>query len=198
MAECAVGVESVKVFYENETFCNLKPSNRCSYKGKGKETEFSVEKVKETFVEEILLENYDKYYRMALYYVKDTQDALDVVQEAAYKAIFKAEKVKNIKYADTWICRIIINEAMEFLRKNRKNYTDIAECEIEVNDEYENLELAEAIQKLPHKDQTIILLRFFEGMSLDEVAQIMDENLSTIKSRLYRALKKLKLQLTEE
>ena len=45
------------------------------------------------------------------------------------------------------------------------------------------------------KDKAIIILRFFEDRKLDEIADILDENLSTVKSRLYRVMSKLRLQL---
>lgn len=156
-----------------------------------------MKKSNEKFIEEILLEKYDKYYRIALRYTGNEQDALDVVQEGAYKAIFHENKLKNIAYADTWICSIIINEAKEFLRKKYKYHEDIDECQIETKDCYEGLEIRDAMEKLPQKDQLVISLRYFEDMSLEEVAQVTNENISTIKSRLYRALKKLKISLSE-
>lgn len=156
-----------------------------------------MKKNKEKFIEEILLENYDKYYRIALRYTRNEQDALDVVQEGAYKAIFNENKLKNTDYADTWICRIMMNEAIEYLRKNRKYHEDIEKCQTKTEESYAGLELREAIEKLPVKDQMVISLRYFEDMSLEEVARVTNENISTIKSRLYRALAKLKLNLSE-
>ena len=58
---------------------------------------------KETIINELLIQNYNKYYRMAFSYVHNEEDALDIVQESAYKAIFHAEKLKKIEYADSWI-----------------------------------------------------------------------------------------------
>lgn len=158
-----------------------------------------MKKKKEQVIEKMLLEKYDKYYRIALRYTKNEHDALDVVQEGAYKAMISAEKLKNSEYADTWICRIMMNEAIEFLRKNQKYETEFQENEnsaetAEESGDYEDLK--EAMDKLPLKDQTVILLRFFEDMSLEQMSEVLDENVSTIKSRLYRALAKLKIQLS--
>ena len=61
---------------------------------------------------------------------------------------------------------------------------------------FENLDLREAISHLEEKDRNIIELRYFEDMDLNSISQVLNENLSTIKSRLYRALKKLKIELS--
>ena len=67
-----------------------------------------------------MTENYGQFYRLAYGYVRNEEDALDIVQESAYKAIKEAEKLKNPAFAKTWIYRIVINEAYTFLKKRRK------------------------------------------------------------------------------
>ncbi len=152
---------------------------------------------KEQAVESTLLANYEKYYRLALSYSRNEADACDIVQEAAYKAILKCESLKNIEYADTWIYRIVINEAYTFLKKRRteENLDEIEEKNISAEDAYENLDLKQALERLDEKDRTIVVLRFFEDRRLDEIAEILDMNLNTVKSRLYRVMDRLKLAL---
>ena len=152
---------------------------------------------KEQAVESTLLANYEKYYRLALSYSRNETDACDIVQEAAYKAILKCESLKNIEYADTWIYRIVINEAYTFLKKRRteENLDEIEEKNISAEDAYENLDLKQALERLDEKDRTIVVLRFFEDRRLDEIAEILDMNLNTVKSRLYRVMDRLKLAL---
>ena len=152
---------------------------------------------KEQAVESTLLANYEKYYRLALSYSRNEADACDIVQEAAYKAILKCESLKNIEYADTWIYRIVINEAYTFLKKRRteENLDEIEEKNISAEDAYENLDLTQALERLDEKDRTIVVLRFFEDRRLDEIAEILDMNLNTVKSRLYRVMDRLKLAL---
>ena len=65
-------------------------------------------------------------------------------------------------------------------------------------DNSDNIDLYEAIDKLPGKLKTIIMLRFFEDMSLEEISQTIKINLSTVKSRLYKALEVLKLDMKGE
>lgn len=152
---------------------------------------------KEQVIEEALLKNYAKYYRMVFTYVRNEADALDVVQEGAYKAMSRANQLKKVSYVDTWICRIMLNEAKQFLRKNKQEYTDILETEIGIEERYEDIDLRRAIDQLSPLEKTTIVLRYFEDMSLEQVAEVLDENLNTVKSRLYRALGKLKITLSE-
>ena len=62
----------------------------------------------------------------------------------------------------------------------------------------EYIDLYQALDKLPIKLKTVVLLRFFEDMKLEEIAQITGVNLSTVKSRLYKALKVLKINMEVE
>lgn len=149
----------------------------------------------EAVINELLLKNYDKYYRIAFGYVHNETDALDIVQETAYKAIFYSEKLRKAEYADTWICRILINEAMEFFRKNSRDYVDLENADTGKEEQYADIDLAKAIDRLSPDEKKIVVLRYFEDMSLNQVAEVAGENLNTIKSRLYRALNKLKITL---
>lgn len=149
----------------------------------------------EAVINELLLKNYEKYYRIAYGYVHNETDALDIVQESAYKAIYHSHKLKKTEFADTWICRIVINEAMEFFRKAGRDYvgTDISDTGEE--ERYADIDLERAIDRLSPEEKKVVLLRYFEDMSLNQVAEIVGENLNTVKSRLYRALNKLKISL---
>jgi RNA polymerase sigma-70 factor (ECF subfamily) len=78
--------------------------------------------------------------------------------------------------------------------------TSLEEIEYEkgTEDVYENVDLKRALDDLPVEDKAIIEMRYFEDMKLEEIAKVLEENLSTVKSRLYRGLKKLKIRLTED
>ena len=65
-------------------------------------------------------------------------------------------------------------------------------------DTYENIDLQKALDELPEKYKTIVILRYFEDMKISEIAQVLDENTNTIKTRLYKALDKLKLKLRDD
>lgn len=151
---------------------------------------------KEAVVQEALLSDYGKFYRLAYSYVHNEADAMDIVQEGAYKAILKSDSLKEPACVKTWLYRIMINEAITFL-KNRKETTDVEEIFASKEDIYEDIDLRRAIDSLEPKDKAIVVLRFFEDKDLKEIADILNENLSTVKSRLYRVMGKLRLKLEE-
>ena len=148
--------------------------------------------------EQILTENYERYYRLAYSYMRNEDDALDVVQESAYRAIRDCRKVRNKDYLSTWIYRIVVNTALDMLRRKKKENITEELPEIPVEDQYQDLELRTVLNQLDDKSRTIILLRYFEDLKLEDIADIVGDNLNIVKARLYRSLKKLRLNLEAE
>ncbi|HBG7710023.1 TPA: sigma-70 family RNA polymerase sigma factor [Clostridioides difficile] len=156
--------------------------------------------LKRTKVEKYIIDNKDSFYRIAYSYTKNEEDALDVVQEAMYKALYSVENIKEVNYIKTWFHKILVRTSIDFIRKNRKynNMTDIDLIdETGEYDKYTDLDLRRALEELPIEYKSIIILRFFEDLKIEEVAIILDENVNTVKTRLYTALKKLKLKIEE-
>ena len=151
-------------------------------------------------LEEYIQANQASFYRLAYTYVKDRDAALDVVQNAVVQALTHAHTLKQPQYMKTWFYRILVNEGLGYLRKNKK-YLPVAETPVDcasTEDAHTNtLELYYAISQLKPKLRTVIVLRFYEDMPLQEIAKITQTNLSTVKSRLYKALRELKTQLTD-
>ena len=155
------------------------------------------DKQKEQKIEQILLEQYDSYYRLAYSYVHNEADAGDIVQNGAYRAIRASHTLKQEEYAATWVYRIMLNEIFRFCKGKKGNIVSLDEIPIEQGKEdvYQDMDLQHALDSLQPKDKAVVELRFYEDKKLEEIAQILGENVSTIKSRLYRSMKKLKLQL---
>ncbi len=140
------------------------------------------------------------FYRLAYGQVRDREAALDIVQEAITKALDKAHTLREPNYLKTWFYRILINECMDYFRRN-KNVVPIEEVfDLRAEpglDPGDRVDLYHALAKLDERERLIIQLRFFEDMKLEEIARVTDTNLSTVKTRLYGGLRKLK-QLTGE
>lgn len=153
-------------------------------------------------IEQIILENYNSYYRLAMSYVHNEADAADIVQNGAYRAIRKAESIRNIEYAKTWVYRIMLNEIFRQLKQNSPVSLEegmITEPSVQFTEGVsESLDLKKALDELPAKDKAVIELRYFEDCKLEEIAEILEENISTVKSRLYRSIQKLRLQLKDD
>lgn len=158
----------------------------------------STKKTREKVIEHLLLENYNKYYRLAYSYVHNEEDAGDIVQNGAYKAIKNSSHLQNTEFASTWLYRIMLNEIFLFYRQTKPEPLDAISQEPQSEDNYEDIDLTRALESLPANDQLIIKLKYFEEMKLEEIAQIMKENVNTIKSKLYRSIRKLKLQLEDD
>lgn len=159
-------------------------------------------KTNEQLVEEILLEQYEQYYRLAYSYVKNEADAGDIVQNGAYKALRNSHTLRQPEFAKTWVYRIMLNEIYAHLRQPKnESYEFLQESkgyEAEsVEDKYVNIDLQRALDSLPKQDKAIITMKYFEDKKLDEIAEIMNENISTVKSRLYRSMRKLQLQMAD-
>ena len=148
-----------------------------------------------------ILENQNKFYRLAYSYVRNQEDALDVVQNSVCKALEYYGDLKNEHAVKTWMYRIIVNESLHAIRERKKGSFLEDEDKEAVYEEkgFENYDsLYEHINRLDEDVQTVIKLRFYEDMALKDIAEIMDMNLSTIKSKLYRGLQSLKLSMKEE
>jgi RNA polymerase sigma-70 factor, ECF subfamily len=88
---------------------------------------------------------------------------------------------------------------LDFLRKHKRvNVMDNATLEFFSNgnhDVYQDIDLERCLDNLPEKYRTVIVLRYFEDLKIEEIAEIVKENQNTIKTRLYRALSMLRIQM---
>ncbi|KOS63473.1 sigma-70 family RNA polymerase sigma factor [Lysinibacillus agricola] len=140
-------------------------------------------------------------YKMAYVYVGNEADALDVVQEVAYRSFKYIHSLQSVTYIKTWLMRIAINCATDLLKKREQ----ILPCEAELEISEEPLEelpekwaLEDVMTKLTKEEKDVILLRFYHDYTLSQVAQVLQLKLGTAKTILYRALKKLKQALEQE
>jgi RNA polymerase sigma-70 factor (ECF subfamily) len=139
-------------------------------------------------------------------YVKDQSEAQDVAQEAFIKAYRALGNFRGDSAFYTWLYRIAINTAKNYLvsrsRRSSDYQVDVQDAEaIENAPQLQGMETPErlllnqeiidtiktAIDKLPDEMRTAIMLREFEGMSYEEIAEAMDCPVGTVRSRIFRA-----------
>jgi RNA polymerase sigma-70 factor, ECF subfamily len=148
-----------------------------------------------------LFQQYEQdLYKMAFIYVKNQNDALDVVQETAYKSFKSIKELKEPKYFKSWLIRIAISCSLDILRKRKKIVPlkpDFDEYISGVVDEdlTSGITLKGMIEELREEEKSVILLRFYQGMTLKEVSEILNIPLGTAKTILYRGLGKLRKDL---
>jgi len=152
-------------------------------------------------LEEYVVENKEKHYRIAYSYVKNADDALDIVQESIFKALISLNTLKNPEFMKTWFYRILVNCSLDCIRKQKKVITldnEVLYSYInEFNDTYTDIDLHKALDELPDSYRSIIILRFFEDLKIEEIAEILNENINTVKTRLYKSLDKLRIKMND-
>ncbi|WP_278335437.1 sigma-70 family RNA polymerase sigma factor [Clostridium peptidivorans] len=148
--------------------------------------------------ENLIKENKERLYKIAYSYVGNPEDSMDIVQEAVYKAYVKKSNLKQPEYFMTWITRILINCAMDFLKKSKKvtnledNFNEADKMKVSSE---EIIDLYSALKELDERSKTVVVLRYFEDMTLQDISNAIELPLSTTKTILYRALGKLKIKL---
>ncbi len=149
-----------------------------------------------------ITENKENVYRLAFSYVKNAENALDIVQESIHKALSSSEVLKSEGSMKSWFYRILVNTSIDFLRKQKRiQLVDDKTLELHSppgEDVYHDIDLEKALEELPPAFRTVIVLRYFEDLKIEEIAEVMDENISTIKTRLYQGLRKLRVKMSTE
>ncbi|WP_313891964.1 sigma-70 family RNA polymerase sigma factor [Psychrobacillus sp.] len=153
-------------------------------------------------VENYIVENQHVHYRLAYSYVKNKENALDIIQESILKALKSVEQLEEIQFMKTWIYRIIINTSLDFIKKHGRMQVmeeDALHSFLpEQRDETKNLDLYDALDELGEPYKTIVVLRYFEDLKIEDIAEIQKENANTIKTRLYAGLRKLRVNMEEK
>lgn len=148
-----------------------------------------------------ILDNQEKFYRLAYSYVRNQDAAMDVVQNAIIKGLEKCYDLKNPAALKTWFYRIVVNEALQYLREYKKELISADEKMPEtvyIEPAYEkDRSVYEQVQRLPEPMKTIVVLHFYEDLTLKQIAEITKTNLNTVKTRLYSALRKLEKNMKE-
>ncbi|MDF2543772.1 MAG: polymerase sigma factor, sigma-70 family [Herbinix sp.] len=150
---------------------------------------------KEDYV--LQIENYKKgLYRIAYSYMNDQTLAMDALDEAIYKGYLNRKKLKNPELFKTWLTRILINECLQILRKNKHEILTEQPPE-ETSEFFDGLPLKEALRKLSEDLSKIIYLRYYGGYTLAETSVILEIPQGTVATRERRALTLLRLELEE-
>ena len=149
---------------------------------------------------EFVEEHQADLYRLAYSYMKNRDDALDVVQESILKGLSKLPTLRNEQSLRVWMTRIVVNESISRLRRRRPDFSYQewdGPAEPEQNRD-ELVDLRRSLDLLDPKLRTVVVLRFFEDMKLEDIARVVRVPLSTVKSRLYRALAQLRVDLEQK
>ncbi len=135
-------------------------------------------------------------YKTAWAYLKNNEDAADVIQDTILTCYEKLHTLKKEKYFKTWLTRILINKCKDMIRqKSKVLLTDsfLGEAFIVPYEEngYTDCEWKELLNVLDVKYQEIIILYYGQGFKVAEIARLLDMNKNTVMTRISRARKLL-------
>lgn len=152
---------------------------------------------KDTFIDKVL-ETESTLYHVSKSILIHDQDCEDAVQGAILKAYNKLNTLKEEQYFKTWLVRILINECYSLKRSvcptvSYEEYFEFTKAD--GKKDYSELYLA--IEKLPEQIRITIVLYYVEGYSIEEIKKILKVPAGTVKSRLARGRKLLKIKLED-
>jgi RNA polymerase sigma-70 factor (ECF subfamily) len=127
-------------------------------------------------------------YRIAFAILKNDSDCADAIQETILKSYQSIHQLKQPNYFKTWLIRILINQCNQILKQNKKMipFEKLQESSYSQN-EYKELEIKDLINHLEPHQRLVVILYYFEDLSLKQISNLLDIPEGTVKSRLYKA-----------
>ncbi len=165
---------------------------------------------KDSLIHDIMDEYGERLIRLSYTYVKNWEDAEDIVQEVFTTCYEKIETFRGEGPLKSWLYTITVNRCKDHLKSwfHRNIWTGIVfesfipspekspELKLIVDDEYRVL--AEELLKLPVKYREILILHYQESMSVQEISELINMKSSTVKSRLHRGRQQLKKAISRQ
>lgn len=160
-----------------------------------------------------LFKRYENYlYRICYTYSQNQQDALDLIQEIYIKIFNNIDKFNEDMPFHPWVRKLSVNICLNFRRTIKNNVISLNEgynedsnvedtiaSDFNVESEIERIDvrkiIIENIKALPENYRLIIMLRYYEDLSYNEISELLSKPLGTVKTELYRAKAILKKQL---
>ncbi|GEN82733.1 RNA polymerase subunit sigma [Sporosarcina luteola] len=164
---------------------------------------------KDFLLEKLMIEYGNELVRLAFSYVKDTESAKDIVQNTFIKCYKNIESFRYDAQIKTWLYRITINECKDYLKSwnhkmvqvksfiNETAKSILPSTERTVIDKYSNEEIKDTIFSLPKVYREVVYLYYYESLKTEEIADVLDIPVNTVKTRLRRAKQRLKPMIRE-
>lgn len=147
-----------------------------------------------------LVNKYKSYaYTIAFKVVENRAEAEEVAQDGFIKAFHYLKKFNREAKFSTWLYRIVFNTAISYKRKNRQQFESIENSIVEYSDRADSdlikddkrIFLAQAMEKLSDADRIAVQLFYIKEYSLEETAEMLGQNMNTLKVRVHRARQRL-------
>lgn len=153
--------------------------------------------------EDLINMYFDRLYKEAYLRCKHEEDAKEIVQETIYKAYRNIKSLKEPKYFKTWLSKILINVSNDYMRKNGMIELEHDENgyvkKVHNHDQIEiKIDLYNALDELEDKYKDVIILRYIEDLKIEDISQILERPVNTIKTHIRKAIKDMKNLLKED
>ena len=151
---------------------------------------------------ELIEENKQTMYKVAVGILRNDSDAADAIQESILTCYERMTELKKPQYFKTWLSRILINVANDYLRNKGMVDLELDETsyvkEVVIEDKIEiKIDLYNAIDELEDKYKDAVILRYIDDLKIEDISKILDRPVNTIKTHLRKALKDMKKMLKE-
>jgi RNA polymerase sigma-70 factor (ECF subfamily) len=148
-----------------------------------------------------LVEKYqNKILRLVYDFTGDYQQSMDIAQEVFLKVFMKISTFEGTSQFATWLYRVAVNTCLDELRKSKKKsfrlFADLRlSDEMMLTDTAENADAPPmdiALTKLSEQQRTAIILRYYNELTVEDIAQIMECGANTVRTHIYRGIEKLR------
>lgn len=158
---------------------------------------------KDYILEKMMIDYGNELVRLAFSYVKDAEIAKDMVQNSFIKCYKNMESFQFDAQIKTWLYRITINECKDYLKSwnykmvqvksfiNETAKSILPSTEKTVIDKYNNEEIKDTIFSLPKMYREVVYLYYYDSLTTEEIAKVLDIPVNTVKTRLRRAKQRL-------
>ncbi|MVB10680.1 RNA polymerase sigma factor SigV [Caprobacter fermentans] len=138
-----------------------------------------------------------RLYRIAFGYLGNENSALEAVDEAIFRGYGARKKLRRKEFFETWMTRILINVCKKELKRGKRE-TSVETIPEQAREQYDALPLKEAVRRLPEELRSVVVLRYYAGLTVAETAQRLGIPQGTAATRQRRALELLRLELKED
>ena len=150
-------------------------------------------------IEAIYRRQFKLVYQICLVLMKSVPDAEDAAQTVFRRVMERAEPFRDPEHEKAWLIVTARNECRDQLRHWwRRCREDASALEALAWEQPEDGSIWEQVAALPDKHRLVLYLHYYQGYTTDEIAKMLGENPSTVRSRLVQARKKLKIRLEAE
>ena len=159
-----------------------------------------LKRAREKIFEEYIKGNKEKLYKISYIYLKNKDDAMDVIHESIVKAYRKLDSIKDLNNIDKWFIRLLINTSIDYIRKNSKMILmEDKDMEVLINKSKEQEDgFNLLIENLNEELRLIIILKYFHGYKISEISEILNLKESQVKNKIHKALNLLRKEIEEE